>query len=236
MPKARRTIPESDVDRVFDAECIRELAKESKFPKDADLEKLGNEIRENARIYVKAASEPTANELHDEIKELHDASDKNHFEQTGLLIDNLSARARSALAGRWEQANPGVEFPRGRDLNSIDYRAVVCTKIASLCRIGVKVAQGRNRPSGRQSKTWQVAYYAPEKVRHFPRTVAEDQFVAHLAITWCEITGKLPPKVVRQDQEMLGPFGRLVQKCLRLSGSSSNAVNLINKFGRLRRD
>jgi hypothetical protein len=234
MPKARRTIPEIDVDRVFDAECIRELAKESKFPKDTDLDKLGNEIRQNAHIYVKAASEPTANELHDEIKALHDASDKNQFERTGFLIDNLSARARFSLIGRWEHANPSIKFPLGIDLNNIDFREVVCAKIASLCRIGVKVAEGRNRPSGRHSKTWQVTYYAPEKVRHFPRTVAEDQFVAHLALTWCEITGELPPKVVHQDQGMLGPFGRFVQKCLRLSGSSANAANLINKYGHLR--
>jgi hypothetical protein len=234
MPKARRTIPESDVDQIFDADCIRELAKESKLPKDADLEKLGSEIRENARIYAKAATEPTANELHDEIKALHDASDKNQFEQAGVLIDNLSARARSALVGRWEQANPGVEFPQEIDLNNIDCREAICAKIASLCRIGGKVTDARMRPSGRRSKTWEVAYYAPEKTRHFPKTAAEDQFVAHLALTWCEMTGELPPKVVHQ--EMLGPFGRLVQKCLRLSGSSANAANLINKYGRLRGD
>lgn len=234
MPKARRTIPESDVDRVFDAECIRELAKELKFPKDTDLDKLGNEIRQNAHIYVKAASEPTANELHDEIKALHDASDKNHFERTGLLIDNLSARARSSLTGRWEHANPGVEFPRGRDLNNIDYRAAVCAKIASLCRMGGKVAEARKRPSGRRSKTWEVFYYAPEKTKHFRKTVAEDQLVMNLALTWCQMTGELPPKVVHQ--EMLGPFGRLVKRCLRLSGSSANAANLINKYGRLRDD
>jgi hypothetical protein len=170
--------------------------------------------------------------LHDEIKALHDASDKSLFGQVSRLIDCLSPRAHSALIGRWRRANPGVEFPQPNDLNGIDNREVVCAKIASLCRIGGQVADARMRPSGKRSKTWQVAYYAPEKTRHFPKTAAEDQFVAHLAITWRGITGKLPTKVTHR--EILGPFTRLVQECLRLSGSSVNAVNLINKYGRLR--
>jgi hypothetical protein len=234
MPKTLGVISENEVDRVFDAECIRELAELSKLSKDADIEKFGNEIRESARIYVRVANEPSANQLHDEIKALHDAADKNHFERSGFLINNLSDRARFALIGRWEQANPGVEFPQGIDLDNIDCREAVCAKIASLCRTGAKIVEGRARPSGKRSKTLEVFYYAPEKMRHSPKTVAEDQFVAHLALTWCEITGDLPPKVVHQ--EMLGPFGRFVKKCLRLSGSSANAANLINKYGRLRPD
>lgn len=236
MAKALRTISENDVDRVFDANCIRELAELSKLSKDADIERLGNEIRENARIYAKAAREPSANDLHDEIEALHNASDKNLFEQTGSLIDCLSGPARALLIGRWEQANPGAHFPRAIDLKDIGLREGVCAKIASACRIGGGVADDRMRPTGKRSKTWKVALYAPDKTKHFPKTAAEDQFLAHLAITWCEITGELPPKVVHQRQELLGPFGRLVQKCLRLCGSSANAANLINKYGRHRDD
>ena len=47
MPKVLRVISENDVDRVFDSKCIRGLAEQSKLSKDADIEKLGNEIREN---------------------------------------------------------------------------------------------------------------------------------------------------------------------------------------------
>jgi hypothetical protein len=61
MPKAIRVISENEIDRVFDTECIRELAELSKLSKDADIEKLGNEIRQNARIYVRTANEPSAN-------------------------------------------------------------------------------------------------------------------------------------------------------------------------------
>jgi hypothetical protein len=232
MPKARRTIPEKDVDRIFDADCIRRLASDSNISKDADIEKLGREIREGVRIYAKAAREPSDNELHAEIKALHDASDKNFFERVGGLIEHLSPRARSELLGRWEQRHPGIKFPEPSNFTTADQRKEACSKIASLCRMGGKAADDRMRPSGRRSRTWRVAYYAPKRTRHFPKTFAEDQFVAHLAIAWCDITGKLPPKVTHQENP--GPFARLVRECLRLSGSSANAVNLINKYGRLR--
>jgi hypothetical protein len=143
MPKALRVISENDVDQVFDAKCVRGLAELSKLSKEADIEKLGNEVRENARIFVKAAREPSANELYDEIKALHNASDKNHFERTGSLIENLSGSARALLAGRWEQANPGIDFPTGADLKGLDHREAIRAKIASTCRIGGRVAVGR---------------------------------------------------------------------------------------------
>jgi hypothetical protein len=234
MPKALRVISENDVDRIFDANCIRGLAELSKLSKDADIEKLGKEIRENARIYLKAASEPSANELHDEIKALHDASDKCLFEQTGRLIDNLSLRARSALIGRWEQTNPGTAFPQGNDLKNVDTRQGVCGEIAGICRIGGNVADARMRPSGRRSKTWEVLYYAPEKTRHFPKTAAEDQLVMHLAILWCDMTGKMPPRVV--PSHGFGPFARLARECLELLGSNASAAKLINKYGQRRRE
>ena len=86
------------------------------------------------------------------------------------------------------------------------------------------------RPSGKRSRTWQWLYYAPELSRHFPKRSAERDFVMHLAITWCEMTGKLPPKVVHQESP--GPFARMVQKCLRLSGSAANAVNPVTHNSR----
>lgn len=162
MPKARRTIPEGDVDMIFDGACIQDLAKCSRLPNDADLVKFGENIRQDVRVYARSAREPSDNELHAEIKALHNASDKSLFERTAGMIENLSPRARAALIGRWEQANPSIEFPQPNDLKDIDYREVACAKIASLCRIGVKVAEGRARPSGKRSKTWQVAYYGED--------------------------------------------------------------------------
>jgi hypothetical protein len=232
MPKALRIISEADVDRIFDAKCIKALAKTSKLSNKADIRKFGEEIRGNARIYLKTAAEPTNNELHDEIKALHDASDKQNFEQTRHLVENLSSRARSALIGRWEQSNPGIEFPKPTDLDDVEYREVVSAKIASLCRLGGKIVETRMRKSGRKSKTWQVLYYAPPKTRHFSKTAAAKQLVMHLAIMWCDITGKMPPIV--SHPEAPGPFPRLVMDCFTLLGSRASAVKIINRYGKQR--
>jgi hypothetical protein len=234
MPMTRRAISEIDIDNIFDAKCIRDLAKLAKISKEGDIQKLGNQLRENARIYIKAAREPSDNTLHDEIKALHEASYKNSYEQTAFLIDNLTSRARSLLIGRWEHANPGVAFPRGIDLKQIDHPDAVCASISSLCRTGGKIIETRMRQTGRPSKALKFSYYAPEKTRHFPKTVAEDQLIMHIAITWCDVTGKMPPKVVNPQGP--GPFARLVRECLQLLGSNASAAKLINKYGQRRPD
>jgi hypothetical protein len=234
VSKSRRTIALEDVDRIFDADCIKALAKLSKLPEGADIEKFGERIKEDARIYARDAGEPSNNELHDEIKALHDASEKKVFERVAYLIEHLSPRARSELVGRSKRRTPGAGFPQSNDLRVIDQREAVCATIASLCRMGGSYVEGRMRPSGKRSRTWQWLYYAPELRRHFPKRSAERDFVMHLAITWCEITGKRPPKFVYQQGP--GPFARMVQKCFTLSGSAANAVNLINRLGRQRND
>jgi len=228
MPKL---ISENDVDRIFDDACIKELARISKLPENANMVRFGKNVRQDIHIYAQSAREPSsANELHDEIKALHDASDKNLFEHTRSLFENLSPRARSLLNGRWEQANPGVRFPEPKDLDNIGCRQVVCARIASLCRIGGKVAEGRMRPSGRRSRTWLTEYYAPKKARNFTRWVPERQLIRNLRLTWLEATGKPAPKVVHRSKP--GPFARLVRDCFRLAGApAADSINLINDCG-----
>jgi hypothetical protein len=226
MPKVR--ISEKDVDRFFDDARIKELAKLSKLPENAKLGGFGESVRRDMHIYA-SAREPSANELHDEIKALHDASNKNNFELTRSLIENLSPRARLALNGRWEQLYPGARFPQLKDLDNIECRQAVCARITSLCRIGGKVVDGRMRPSGKPSRTWLTAYYAPEKVRNFPRWVPERQLIRNLRLTWLEATGKPAPKVVHRSKP--GPFARLVRECFRLAGTTADSINLINDSG-----
>jgi hypothetical protein len=235
MAKARRTISEDEVDRAFSDARIKELAKLAKLPKDADLEKFRKNIRQDARIYCRAARVPSDNELHKEIKALHHAADKNLFEKVAGLIENLSPRALSELGGRWEQRHHGIRFPEPSDLITADHREAACVKIASLCRMGGKYIEGRMRPSGKHSWTWQWLYYAPGLSRNFPKRSAEYQFVMHLAITWYEMTGKSAPRFTRQGSP--GPFARMVHKCIKLcEGPAANAINLVNEHGRRRGD
>jgi hypothetical protein len=226
MPKL---ISELDVDRIFDDARIKELAKLSKLPEDANIARFGENVRQDVLIYAQSAREPSANELHDEIKALHDAADKNLFDHTRSLIENLSTRARLALNGRWDQTNPSIRFPKATDLDNIECRQAVCARIASLCRLGGKVGAGRMRPSGRRSRTWLTAYFAPEKTRNFQRWVPERQLIRNLRLTWLEATGKPAPKVVHRSKP--GPFARLVRGCFSLAGATADSINLINDCG-----
>jgi hypothetical protein len=226
MPKL---ISENDVDRIFDDARIKELAKLSKLPESANMVRFGENVRQDMHVYARSAREPSsANELHDEIK-AHDASEKNLFEHTRSLIENLSPRTRSSLNGRWEQANPGIRFPQPNDLDNNECREAVCARIASLCRIGGKVADGRMRPSGRRSRTWLTAYYAPKKARNFQRWVPERQLIRNLRLTWLDATGKPAPKAVHRGKP--GPFARLVRACFGLAGATADSINLINDCG-----
>jgi hypothetical protein len=114
-------------------------------------------------------------------------------------------------------------------LANIDSREMLCSNIANLCRTGGKIAIDRMRPSGRRSQALRVTYYAPEKIRHFPKRASELHFIAHLAISWLEATGKHPPKFVHWSKP--GPFARMVHECLRRSGADVNSINLINDYG-----
>ena len=230
MGKDQRLISEDDVERVFDAKCIRTLAILSKIP---EIERFGADIREDARIYTREARESSDNELYKEIKRLHDAADRNLFERVRSLIEHLSPRARAQLAPRWGQTNPRAKFPEPNDFDFIDQREATCVKLASLCRVGGKYTEGRMRPSGKRSWTWRWCYFAPKPSRHFRKRSVEQRFVRHLALTWHKITGKPAPKAVHRHKP--GPFAIFVRECLRFcENREADPINLINNRGRRR--
>ena len=232
MSKTQRTIAESDVDRVFDKACIKKLTKLSKLP-DADIDRFGDSIRGDVRVYARDAREPTNNDLHHEIKRLHDACQKRDFKKAREAFERISSKARSELEERWERLYRGKEFPSPELFCSATKRDAVCSAIASICRIGGSYVKGKMRPSGKRSITWSWLYYAPEPRRHSPKRAAERKLVMHLALTWVDVTGKPAPKVVLRRKP--GPFARLVQECLKRSGAAAaDAINLINDYGRQR--
>jgi hypothetical protein len=235
MPKVRRTIAEKDVDRIFDIACIKQLATLAGLKENPDTEQqLGKLVREDVRIFCRDVLESTNNDLHREMKRLHDVCEKRAFEQAGAVFACISSRTRSELVERWERTNRGTRFPAPEDFTMAEHREAACSAIASVCRIGGSYIDGRLRPSGKRSRTWQWLYYAPEPKRHFQKTSAELRLVMHLALTWLIVTGKSPPKVVNRDKP--GPFARTVRKCFHLSGTAADSINVINEFGRRREE
>jgi hypothetical protein len=108
--------------------------------------------------------------------------------------------------------------------------------MARLCRTGVERIPGRMRESGRRSRpTFRPLVYAPQLKRHMPKRQPELVFVASLAAAWLRATGN--PPAMTADRRAPGPFAKFVKECLDLVGVGHvvNAMNLINKLGRLRR-
>jgi hypothetical protein len=231
--KLRRGIAADDVVDIFNDQCIRELASIAKLPAGTDLRRLGLSIREAARIYATEARIPTVNELHAEIATLYSAASRRRYEQVGALIEKLSPTARVLLKERGARPTLGVELPSPDALRDTARRERACTMIATLCQFGGGYSEGRQRPSGKRSRTWRPLLNAPGARRHFRRRDVERNFVMWLSVTWLEATGKPPARTARHST--LGPFARFVDKCLRLVGAhDADTVELINELNRRR--
>jgi hypothetical protein len=230
VTKSRPIIALEDVPARFDDDCIRKLASE--LPPGADLNALGWWIKEAASIFANDARIPTANQLHAEIAILCDAARRRLFEQVADLLDKLSLEARAMLS------TLGA-LPAPSDLRGEALRDEACDAVASLCRIGGELVEGRNRPCGKQSRPLlRPLLYAPKPRRHFPRRDAELRFVARLSNAWRDVTGKKPSRTARHGDASrdVGPFARFVGECLRLVGAGdADAVELINQLHRGRR-
>jgi hypothetical protein len=178
-------------------------------------------------MFAREAKIPTGNEVGKEIAALHDAAERRAFEKLIGLRDHLSLEAHAIL---------GDGLPPATDLRDEALRDEAAAALASHCRIGGQLVEGRRRSSGRRSSpTLRPNLYAPRARKNFPRREAERNFVERISIAWREATGKDPPRTARRAsaERELGPFARLVKECLRLVGASyADPVALINEVGK----
>jgi hypothetical protein len=254
--KLRPIIALGDVPAVFDEDQIGKLAKIAKLPGDADLNRFGARIKEAARIFVRDALVPTANELHNEIANLYKAANRQSYELVADLLERLSPQAHELLSGRTKvvgrnnasatrsprvtavgrhgeiltrvsRAPLRLPLPAPSNLRDEALRQEACEAVARLCWMGCNFLKGRRS-----------LLYAPEPRRNFPKRNAERDFVMWLSIAWVEATGKAPSRTARHADasRKLGPFARFVRECLCLVGAKdANAVELINEMHRRRR-
>jgi hypothetical protein len=233
IKKSRSPIAADDVLRIFNDQCIAELAKISKLPAGADLRRFAEGVREAARIYARDARIRTTNELHSEIATLCAAASRKRYEQVAAVIEKLSQEARDLLNGRGAPPNLKRELPSPDALRDPVRQKRACETIAALCQFGGSYVDGRRRPSGKRSRSWRPLIFAPERRRHFSKRAAERDFVMWLSVAWTEGSGKPPARTARHSA--LGPFARLVHNCLCLVGAKdADAVELINELNRRR--
>jgi hypothetical protein len=229
--KSVSAIKIEQVDQVFDDPFIQTIAKNAKLPADADERRFAESVREAVRIYARDVREPNTNELYTRIKELHHAANQLEYDSVATLVERLSPIALDLLNNV-----AATNFPPTAALHDHALRKDACETIAGLCRIGGAIIEGRMRPSGKRSKSWQSTIYGPKPCRNLPKRQAERDFVMHLQLAWAESVGMPPPRAANINR--LGPFALMVQACLRRVGAGSSdgtVVGLINELNRRRR-
>ena len=191
-------------------------------------------IRDAARIYARDVREPgTVNELHDEIKRLHEAAEQRQYERGAeMLAEEFSTRVSDLLNGRG--ARLGIGLPPPEALRDEAQREAACSNVARLCRIGADGMFGL-RPENSLKPAGAPVLYAPKRSPHFPKRSAERTFVMNLRLAWLEAVGEPPTATVnpaRSDR----PFAKLARECLKLVGAEgTDAVGLINELNRRQR-
>ena len=156
-------------------------------------------------------------------------------------IEAMSAAARQLLGEREQNVKdraPRWRIPLTEELRDPVRCGVAAEGLCCLIEVGGKQKEGRNRPSGRRSITWDALLYAPEPSRREPRRKAERAFVMWLQVALAESGAKVP---VTALHSFPGPFAKFAAKCLYLMGAANTgsagglAVQLIGDLHKRRR-
>jgi hypothetical protein len=244
--KARKIIEADQVPGVFNAECIRQLAKIANLPANADLTRFVHGVRCAALMFASDAREPTRNQVYDELKALWKAahpSDPPLWEVLATALETLSDRTRQNLHYRGSLVDTAIPLPEAESLRDPERREVARETLLRLILQGAQ-AKGRSRGGGKRSKPrLKPILFAREKTPNPPRRDAEQKFVMRLQHAWLDATGEQAVQSARRREYVdrdrrdvlrdLGPFAQFVQECLRLVGAPEvDAVEAINGAGR----
>ena len=227
MKFSRRPI---DVEQVFSEDRVRQLAETAKISSIADLAILQREVQEAARIYLRDGQEPDSNDLYRELVSLHKAADHERHDTVADILRTISPQTRHMLEER-----AAIQKCSLADLLALPDKKKACEQIASLCRDGGTLIEGRRRPSGRRSRTLKIDLHARIPSRHFEKRKAELNFVTWLEFAWREATNQPPSATASHEKP--GPYARFVGECLKLVGAThADAIALINEHTRRREE
>ncbi len=225
--KTRRLIAPEDVPQRFDDCCIDKLATLAKLPKDADLLTFRTEVQRAATIYLRDAGESSGNDRRKEVAALYRAASRRNYAALKACIEQLSEQTRHDLNSRGSLFRPRAMLPDPQSIDDPERRDAACRTALDLSQHGGRWVEGRKRPSGRRSRTWEPLLYAPEARSRPQRRESERTFVMWLQLAYLDAVGTAP--ALTASAERRGPFVRLVQQCLRLVGApEADAVGLIN--------
>jgi hypothetical protein len=233
--KTRRRLSPEDILTRFDDECIGRLAALAKLPERANLLTFKAEVQRAAGIYLREAAQLSGNDRHNEVVALWRAASQRKYPAVKVCLEHISNLTRDELNERGSRFRPPAMLPQPALIEDPTQREEACRTIVDLSTYGGRWREGRNRPSGRRSRTWEPLIYAPQKQSHPRRRAPERTFVMWLQVAYLDSVGTAP--ALTASAERVGPFARMVRDCLRLVGApEADAVGLINDVHAMRRD
>jgi hypothetical protein len=234
--KSLKPITSAEVPRIFDEACIDRLA--ARLPESANRKRFGQGVRWAADNYTKEVRVPAHNKLTDEIAALYRAANGTRCGHVADLLEALSSQTREFLSKRATHLN--IELPAPEELRK-SKRQKACNIVLMLCQHGGYYVEGRQRPSGRRSRTWCPILHAREPIPKPAKRDAERNFIMFLQLTWLEATGVKPAlsanaASLTATAERAGPFIKMAKECLELIGAThADVVGLINELNRRRK-
>jgi hypothetical protein len=239
-PTSRSLIAISDVESVFNDAVINELANilELEFREPDDFRRFAQSIRQDARLFIEAKDRLNNPKLRQTIAKLYrlttraERDDDRAVERLARAVDGTPPDVWDWLA----RFNPkGSKIPTAAEIRSPATRPRAVQRLRLALSYGGMIKDGRKRPTGKRSRSFEPLLRVPTIEPNRPRSEAEREFVRNLAFTYLSATGKRPPYKV--DFQVRGPFSAFVHRCFELAGAPSGYVTrLINEFGRARRE
>ena len=227
----RPLIAAKEIDRIFNAGVIAEMAIDIKAPPDA-VTRFGDNVRSAVRAYFAERARTNWKAIAKRIGDLYRLTDR---------ADRGSETAAARLAGRtgsvdqatrnWLErcARRKLSFPSSDEIMDHRTRKQAIGRLRSILSYGQEQVKGRRRPSGKRSRpSFKPWLRLPHSSRGRPRDLAARELVQHLALAYAEATGRRPPHRVNSRSQ--GPFFRLVRRCFKEARiTAGSVVELINE-------
>jgi hypothetical protein len=172
-------------DDIFSDAAIEKLAEGSKLPPDADLFLFGDFARLAAALYREKAGWASSAKIRGDVKAIRQTvkpiNERKKTRQPHLIIKALRETSPETLHMLRRRAdNRGDVFPSYDDITDTARIDDAVRTLDALTRTGGSVNPGRKRPSGRQSKHYDIELYAPVSPRSLAKREAERAAIKRL--------------------------------------------------------
>ena len=220
----RPLIAEKEIDRIFNAGVIAEMAIDIKAPPDA-VTRFGDNVRSAVRAYFAERARTNWKAIAKEIGDLYrltNEADRGSETAAAHLADRIGSidqATRNCL--EWCAYGPRP-FPSSDQIRDRRTRRQAIRRWRNILSYGQDVVKGRNRPSGKRSRSITPLLRVPKSSRGRPIDLAARELVQHLALAYAEATGRRPPHRVNSRSQ--GPFFRLVRRCFKAARITAGSV------------